>query len=74
MRIESQPHAEHLAIVLAQARRRVEQLRAAGSECVTMCPLCLVNLSKAADGTIAFKDISEVLLEARAAAPEPARV
>jgi Fe-S oxidoreductase len=59
---------------LAQAQRRVEQLRAAGSECVTMCPLCLVNLSKAADGAIAFKDISEVLLEARAAAPEPARV
>jgi Fe-S oxidoreductase len=50
---------------LAQARRRVEQLCAAGSECVTMCPLCLVNLSKAADGRIAFKDLSEVLLESR---------
>lgn len=49
---------------LAQARRRVEQLRPVAAECVTMCPLCLVNLSKAADGTMAFRDISEVLLEA----------
>ncbi len=48
----------------AQAERRVEQLRAAGAECVTMCPLCLVNLSKAARGTVAFRDISDVLLEA----------
>jgi len=46
---------------LAQAQRRVEQLRAAGPECVTMCPLCLVNLSKAADGSLAFRDISEYL-------------
>lgn len=50
---------------LAQAQRRVAQLRAEGTECVTMCPLCLVNLSKAADGEIAFRDISELLLEAR---------
>jgi Fe-S oxidoreductase len=49
---------------LAQAERRVAQLGAVGTTCVTMCPLCLVNLSKAADGTIAFRDISEVLLEA----------
>jgi len=47
----------------AQAQQRVEQLRAAGAECVTMCPLCLVNLSKAAGGTVAFHDISEVLLD-----------
>jgi Fe-S oxidoreductase len=47
----------------AQAQRRVEQLRAAGTECVTMCPICLVNLSKAAGGTVDFRDISEVLLE-----------
>jgi Fe-S oxidoreductase len=53
----------------AQAHRRVEQLRATGSECVTMCPLCLVNLSKAADETIAFRDISAVLLEARERTP-----
>jgi hypothetical protein len=50
---------------LAQARRRVEQLRSAGAQCVTTCPLCLVNLSKAADGTVAFRDISEVLLDSR---------
>ncbi|HKB94989.1 MAG TPA: (Fe-S)-binding protein [Gaiellaceae bacterium] len=49
---------------LAQAERRVAQLRAAGTTCVTMCPLCLVNLSKAAGGTVAFHDISEVLLAA----------
>jgi hypothetical protein len=50
---------------LDQARRRVEQLRSAGVQCVTTCPLCLVNLSKAADGTVAFRDISEVLLDTR---------
>ena len=55
---------------LAQARRRVGELVAAGGEeCVTACPLCLVNLSKAADGSLRFRDLSEVLLEARAAAP-----
>lgn len=45
-----------------QARRRVEQLRAAGSECVTMCPLCLVNLRKAAGETLRIRDISEYLV------------
>lgn len=51
---------------LDQARRRVAELRATGAaECVTACPLCLVNLAKAADGSIAFRDISELLLEAR---------
>jgi Fe-S oxidoreductase len=50
---------------LAQAQRRVAQIRAAGGECVTACPLCLVNLAKAADGQVAFRDISELLLEAR---------
>lgn len=54
---------------LAQARRRVEQLQATGGECVTMCPLCLVNLSKAADGGVAFRDISELLLEASSTGP-----
>ncbi len=50
---------------LAQARRRVEELSAASSACVTTCPLCLVNLRKAADGNMRIRDISEVLLEAR---------
>jgi hypothetical protein len=43
----------------------VDQLRAVSDRCVTMCPLCLVNLTKAAEGQIAFRDISEVLLEAQ---------
>jgi len=61
---------------LAQARRRVEELRAAGGTvCVTACPLCLVNLEKAAGGRMRFRDLSEVLLEARAVEPaEPAAV
>jgi len=46
-----------------QARRRVEQLRAVGEECVTMCPLCLVNLRKAANGTLRIRDISDYLAE-----------
>jgi Fe-S oxidoreductase len=50
---------------LAQAQRRVEQLHSAGVQCVTMCPLCLVNLQKAADGNVTFRDISEVLLDSR---------
>ena len=37
---------------LATARKRVEQVQAVSTECVTMCPLCLVNLSKAAGGTV----------------------
>ena len=49
---------------LATARKRVEQLQEISTECVTMCPLCLVNLTKAADGRITFRDISEVLLDA----------
>jgi Fe-S oxidoreductase len=49
----------------AVARERVDQLRAVSDRCVTMCPLCLVNLTKAAEGQIAFRDISEVLLEAQ---------
>ena len=51
---------------LEQAQRRVAQLRAEGEECVTMCPLCLVNLSKAAGGELALRDISELLLESTA--------
>jgi Fe-S oxidoreductase len=58
----------------AQAQRRVEQLRAAGVQCVTTCPLCLVNLSKAAGGTVAFRDISEVLLDGRELESPPAPV
>ena len=31
---------------------------------MTMCPLCLVNLRKAAGDTMAFDDISRYLVEA----------
>jgi Fe-S oxidoreductase len=50
----------------AVASRRVEQLAAAAPDCVTMCPICLVNLQKAAAGTVRFRDISEYLVEAAA--------
>jgi Fe-S oxidoreductase len=56
----------------AVAAKRVEQLRAVGAECVTMCPICLVNLRKSANGTMRFRDISDVLMDAAAA--EPSRV
>jgi Fe-S oxidoreductase len=49
---------------LAQAQRRVEQLRAVAPEGVTMCPLCLVNLQKAAGETMPFRDISHYLTQA----------
>ncbi|MCX6371710.1 MAG: (Fe-S)-binding protein [Actinobacteria bacterium] len=50
----------------ANAANRVVQLRAAARECVTMCPMCFVNLSTAAGDTMRFKDISEYLREAYA--------
>ena len=63
---------------LAVASKRVEQLREVASDCVTMCPICLVNLRKAANGQMSFRDISEYLLEAslgsdeaRASSPAP---
>ena len=43
------------------ATARIEQLRACGSQAVAMCPICLVNLRKAAADTIEIKDISQVL-------------
>ena len=48
----------------AVASRRVEQLGAAAHDCVTMCPICLVNLRKSAGETVRFRDISEYLVEA----------
>jgi Fe-S oxidoreductase len=57
---------------LAQAQRRVEQLRSAAPEGVTMCPLCLVNLQKAAGGTMRFRDISHYLARASGSSrPQP---
>jgi len=49
------------AKALANAQKRVEQLRAAGSEVVTMCPMCFVNLTGAAPEGVAFNDISHYL-------------
>ena len=49
---------------LAQAERRVAQLRAVAPEAVTMCPLCLVNLQKAANGSLRLRDISDYLVRA----------
>ncbi len=49
---------------LATAQKRVEQLRQAAPEAVTMCPLCLVNLQKAAGHTLRLTDISEHLRRA----------
>jgi hypothetical protein len=47
------------------AGRRIEQLAEAGNDVVTMCPICLHNLEKAAGGNgISVKDISELLLQA----------
>jgi Fe-S oxidoreductase len=48
----------------ANAEKRVAQLREAGCDAVTMCPMCFVNLSNAAGSTMRFKDISEYLREA----------
>jgi Fe-S oxidoreductase len=50
----------------ANAARRVGELGAAASEVVTMCPMCYVNLSGAADGAVRFTDISEYLRNAYA--------
>lgn len=50
------------------AERRVEQLQAVGSEVVTMCPICLVNLSGAArEREVAVKDLSSWLMAAESA-------
>jgi Fe-S oxidoreductase len=54
----------------AVATARVAQLRSVALECVTMCPICLVNLRKSADG-MRFRDISDHLVEA-SARPEAA--
>jgi hypothetical protein len=46
----------------AVAASRVAQLGAVAPDCVTMCPICLVNLRKAApDGSLRVRDIAEYL-------------
>jgi len=46
------------------AGQRVEQLRQAGDRVVTMCPICLVNLEKAAGQGLDLQDISGYLARA----------
>ena len=48
----------------AVAARRAGQLRAVAPDCVTMCPICLINLRKAAGGTMRVRDISDYLAQA----------
>jgi Fe-S oxidoreductase len=49
---------------LENARKRVEQLKEAGTQVVTMCPMCFVNLSDAASPDVSFTDISQYLQRA----------
>jgi Fe-S oxidoreductase len=53
------------------AGERVRQLSAVAPDCVTMCPICLVNLRKAANGTLRIRDISEYLVHATGAGQAP---
>lgn len=48
----------------ARAEARVRQLQAVARHCVTMCPICYVNLQKAAGGAIELADISSYLVQA----------
>jgi heterodisulfide reductase subunit B len=43
---------------------RVEQLEGAKDGAITMCPICWVNLNKAAKGKFAVRDITEVIEKA----------
>jgi len=52
------------------ADNRIEQLKEAGGDIVTMCPICLVGLRKAAKGTTKINDISTLLTRAYAQSPE----
>jgi len=44
------------------ARKRVVQLADCGKSIVTMCPICMANLRRAANNTLEIKDISEHLV------------
>jgi Fe-S oxidoreductase len=48
----------------ANAKVRVDQLSSVASEAVTMCPICLVNLRNAANGSLRLQDISAHLRRA----------
>lgn len=49
---------------LENARKRVDQMSKVAGSGVTMCPLCLVNLQKAAGGRMNLEDISGYLVKA----------
>ncbi len=49
---------------LANAQKRVDQLKRAARDGVTMCPICYVNLQKAAGEAMRFQDISHYLCQA----------
>jgi Fe-S oxidoreductase len=57
----------------AVAASRVAQLREIAPDCVTMCPICLVNLRKSSDGSMRFRDISDYLVAASAPLPDSGR-
>lgn len=46
------------------AGNRIEQLKATGDPILTMCPICLVGLRKAAQGTVQINDLSDTLAKA----------
>ncbi|MHB1041594.1 MAG: (Fe-S)-binding protein [Eubacteriales bacterium] len=48
----------------ANAMRRVEQIKKVAKKGVTMCPICFVNLQKAAQGEIQLDDISSYFVKA----------
>jgi Fe-S oxidoreductase len=55
------------------ARKRMEQLSAVGHNVVTMCPICLANLKRAAEGTnVVVEDISHHLTRAYVATSKEA--
>ena len=60
------PRRSTRARAAAGVAARVAQLRAVTPDCATMCPICLVNLRKAANGTLRVRDISEYLREGAA--------
>ncbi len=46
------------------AQRRVDQLSGCAQEVVTLCPICMANLKRAASAEISIHDISDYLAEA----------
>ncbi|WP_066639929.1 (Fe-S)-binding protein [Desulfolucanica intricata] len=49
---------------IVNAKKRVDQIKNAANNGVTMCPICFVNLQKAANDEITIDDISNYLVQA----------